>query len=404
MTLDIAQMYYNKIPESQKLEYKDYYFKEGKFNQLSDSNKSKLAKEISAFANAEGGTVVIGVGEDDKHNPISINDVGVNDESFEVWEQSFRQYISAKIKPVIYGIECHIQEVEGKVLIVIEVPDSISAPHAFNDGNKDSFHIRYGNTTNSMRLEELKIAFQSRELIEQKILTFRDDRLAKINSGEKTDGVDGKAMLVLHLIPEWSMNINSYVNLDRLKDNYKLDVFSPGRYEGSNRRSGYVSYNHEGLQISAFNVDNLLDSYTQTFYNGAIESVEIRMMNKASTRRSGGTTIWRWDQFEEYLVLKIKDFNDVLEEIGIPKPYYIFTTLLNVKGMISTYGDWEDVTPGGPLTSNIIKIVPAYFSVENTLPQALLPMVINLAHAFGFEYSSLYTREGKPNSDLFKED
>ena len=55
MTLDIAQMYYNKIPESQKLEYKDYYFKEGKFNQLSDSNKSKLAKEISAFANAEGG-------------------------------------------------------------------------------------------------------------------------------------------------------------------------------------------------------------------------------------------------------------------------------------------------------------------------------------------------------------
>ena len=403
MTLDIEQVYLNKLPESQKLEYKNYYFKDGKFNQLSDSNKNKLAKEITAFANAEGGSVIIGIGEDDNHNPTLIKHIGVDKNTFEIWEQSFRQYISSKIKPVIYGIECCIQEINGKFLIVIEVPKSLSAPHAFNDGNKDSFHIRYGNTTNAMRLEELKIAFQSRELIEQKILNFRDDRLAKINSGEKIDGIDGKAMLVLHLIPEWSMYLNSYVNLDGLKDVYKLDVFSPDRNEGSKRRSGNISYNSEGLQISAFNLDGLVDSYSQAFYNGSIESVEIRMMNKPSTSRYGVTTIWRWDLFEKYLVSKIKDFIDVLEEIGIPKPYYIFATLLNVKGMFSTYGDWEDVTPGGPLTSNIIKIVPAYFSVENTLPQALLPMATNLAHVFGFQYSSLYTQEGEPNSDLFKE-
>ncbi len=64
-----------------------------------------------------------------------------------------------------------------------------------------------------MRLEELRAAFQSRELIEQKILKFRDDRLSKIISGEKIDGVDRKSMLILHLIPEWSMSLNSYVNL-----------------------------------------------------------------------------------------------------------------------------------------------------------------------------------------------
>ncbi len=403
MVLDVEQVLLNKIPESQKLEYKDYYFKDGKFNQLSDNNKNKLAKEISSFANAEGGTIVIGVGEDDKHNPTSIKDVGVDEDSFEIWEQSFRQYISAKIKPVIYGIECNIQEVDGKILILIEVPDSLSVPHAFNDGNKDTFHIRYGNTTNAMRLEELKTAFQSRELIEQKILKFRDDRLSKIISGEKIDGVDGKAMLILHLIPEWSMCLNSYVNLDGLKDLYKLDVFSPERYKGSDMRAGYEAYNHEGLQISAFTQDNLINSYTQAFYNGAIESVEIRMMNKPSPAHPGGTIIYRWDRFEEYLVLKIKDFIDVLEEIGIPKPYYIFTTLLNAKGMSSVYGEWGDPTPGGPLKSNIIKIVPAYFSDDTILSQALLPMITNLAHVFGFKYSSLYNQEGELNSDLFKE-
>nr|WP_276934037.1 hypothetical protein [Globicatella sulfidifaciens] len=52
MVLNVAQVFLNNIPESQKLEYKDYYFKEGKFNQLSDNNKNKLAKEISSFANA----------------------------------------------------------------------------------------------------------------------------------------------------------------------------------------------------------------------------------------------------------------------------------------------------------------------------------------------------------------
>nr|WP_276934041.1 hypothetical protein [Globicatella sulfidifaciens] len=178
-----------------------------------------------------------------------------------------------------------------------------------------------------------------------------------------------------------------------MTDLYKLDVFSPERYNGSDRRAGYESYNHEGLQISDFTQDNLVNSYTQDFYNGVIESVEIRMINKPSPSHPGGTTIWRWDQFEEYLVLKIKDFIDALEDIGIPKPYYIFTTLLNAKGMSFVYGEWGSPTSGGPLKSKIIKIVPAYFSDDTTLSQALLPMITNLAHVFGFKYSSLYNQK-----------
>ncbi len=319
--MNISDFIENKIPESQNLEYKSYNFKNSKFSSLAEKSKNNFVKEITAFANSEGGTIIIGIDEDEHHNPTKTSDVGVNKDTFEMWEQSFRQYISAKIKPVIYNIECRIDQHQGSNLIIITIPKSILKPHAFDDGNKDTFHIRYGNTVNAMRLEELRTAFQSRELLEQRILNFRDERIAKLYSGEQIGELEDKSLLLLHIIPEWSMHLNNYINLKDLKDNYKLDVFSPSREVGSNNRVGQISYNHEGIRIKAEDFSNELMSYTQTFSNGVIESVEIRMMNYS---RNGTSTqkISRWDEFEKYLAYKIRELTSVLLDHGIAKPIY----------------------------------------------------------------------------------
>lgn len=393
--MKVIDLIENEIPESQTLEYKSYQFEDGKFSKLTDRDKNGLAKEITAFANSEGGTIVIGISEDGNHNPLEFKDTGVDESTFEMWEQSFRQYISAKIKPVLYGIECKLEKHQDSNIIIITVPKSLIKPHAFDDGNKDTFHIRYGNTVNVMRLEELRTSFQSRELIEQRILDFRDERIAKLYSGEQIGELGNNSAMLLHIIPEWSMYLNHHVNLTELKENYKLDVFSPTPSGNSVNRVGRAFYNHEGLRIEANDFEGELASYTQAFSNGIIESVEINLMNLPSRNNNSRTRIYQWNDFEQLLAIKLERFTKVLIDQGIPKPMYIFVSLVNVQGKFSIIGDLGVPTPSGPLTQNIIKITPGYLSSENTFSEAIYPLMTNLAHVFGLEKSLLYNAEGK---------
>ncbi len=81
---------------------------------------------------------------------------------------------------------------------------------------------------------------------------------------------------------------------------------------------------------------------------------------------------------------------------------YIFVSLVNVKGKISTFNDFDDQTPSGPLTQNIIKIVPGYITNENTFSEAIYPVMTNLAHVFGFEKSWLYSEKGEAINEMIK--
>lgn len=391
-----------KLPESQTLEYKDYTFEEGNFARLQDKNRMQLAKEICAFSNANGGKIIIGISEDDDSNPAEIKDVGVHEVTFETWEQSFRQYMTAKIKPIVHGLECELITYEGNNLVVISVPESIIKPHAFNDGNKDSFHIRYGNMINDMRLDDLRLAFQEKNIVENKLLRFRDERLSDIYSGDIAGQLGNKSVLVLHIIPEWSMKLNSYVDLRKFESNQLLDVFSPTSNGTSNLRRGTSSYNADGLLINYGYGDMPIMSYTQVFHNASIETIEVRMMNFSERTQSDENQkeyIFNWHNLEKILVGRVMDFIEILDNNEIPKPYYIFATLLNVKGKQALFS--YDVYPEVPITKDIVKSVPAFITDDETLSKALHPMITSLAHVFGFEYSSLYTREGEPVSDIF---
>lgn len=399
--MEIINIIENNIPEGQKLEFKQYVFEDGKFNRLVEKSKNNLVKEIIAFANSVGGTIIIGISEDEKHNPNDVIDIGVDNATFETWQQSFRQFISAKIKPVIHGIDLKLHNYEGKSLISISIPKSIMKPHAFDDGNKDSFFIRYGNTINSMRLEELRSAFHERDIIQSRVLNFKNERISKILSGEVMGPLEDDSLLVLHIIPDWSMGLNSYVNLKEFKEDYKIDVFSPSRDLNSKIRRGWSNFNYDGLRIFYGDQTGAIDSYTQVFYNGSLECVERRMMNAPTSHGNDETKIYRWDRMEVLLVEKIRDFIESLSDHELPKPYNIFLTLLNLNNKTAVGNSFGDSTPSGPITQTVIKIVPAYINEEVSLGEALFPLLTNLAHTFGYDYTSLYSNDGIPNPNVF---
>ena len=65
----------NKVFENKELEYKDYSFAGGK---MPDKQKDKFMKEIAAFANTSGGTIIIGMQEDENRLPIRLSGAGLS--------------------------------------------------------------------------------------------------------------------------------------------------------------------------------------------------------------------------------------------------------------------------------------------------------------------------------------
>lgn len=125
---DIVALISNRTQESIDLDYK-----ECDALALTDSKKNEVSKDVSAFANSAGGTIVYGVIED-KHVPLRL------DHGFDpnvISKEWLEQVISFRIKRTIDGVR--IKQIElsksnpGKVVYVVYVPQSTRAPHQASD-------------------------------------------------------------------------------------------------------------------------------------------------------------------------------------------------------------------------------------------------------------------------------
>jgi hypothetical protein len=114
----------NKIEENLNLEYKS----SGALGTQNDKT-SEISKDVSSFANSDGGYIIYGIAEDkiQKHLPSHIDPVSRTAFSKEWLEQ----IIHSKIRPRIEGIKVYPVEYDSDTLIyVIEIPKSDTAHQA----------------------------------------------------------------------------------------------------------------------------------------------------------------------------------------------------------------------------------------------------------------------------------
>jgi hypothetical protein len=126
---DILALIANGEKESLELDYKKC-----DSLQKTDGKKAEISKDVSAFANAAGGTLVYGI-EENGHVPTGI-DVGYDPNV--ITKEWLEQVINSTIHPRLERL--YINQVElpknrpGKVLYVVEIPQSIGrAPHQAAD-------------------------------------------------------------------------------------------------------------------------------------------------------------------------------------------------------------------------------------------------------------------------------
>lgn len=134
----------NEMEENVHLDYKD-----GKALKTDDKGKNEITKDVSSFANSDGGIIVYGLTEKD-HKPVSLSTFDGNAFTKERLEQ-----IISNIQPHIKGLKIYPIRLDGNVsqsIYVVWIPRSSNAPHMATD------HKYYKRTNfQSIAMEEYEV-------------------------------------------------------------------------------------------------------------------------------------------------------------------------------------------------------------------------------------------------------
>jgi hypothetical protein len=145
----------NKIPENLHLEYKSG-------RAINHSEVKEISKDVSAFANSDGGVLIYGVQEDrSTHLPVSID--GVDSKIFS--HEWIENIIKSNITPIIPDLKIEPIKITGKsnlVIYSILIPKSHRTPHQAKD---KKYYKRYNFKSEAMEDYEINDIRNRRQII-----------------------------------------------------------------------------------------------------------------------------------------------------------------------------------------------------------------------------------------------
>lgn len=142
----LNQLTANGVEENTELEYKA-----AAALQREDRKITEATKDVSAFANSNGGILIYGIRENQtaKHLPGCIDPV----DRKAITKEWLEQILNARIRPRIHGIKIHVVTIAGdQVVYVLEIPKGETAHQA--DDRK--YHRRHNFSVEAMYDAEIR--------------------------------------------------------------------------------------------------------------------------------------------------------------------------------------------------------------------------------------------------------
>lgn len=145
---DIYNLISNEVEENIHLDYK-----EARALGKEDPKKTEITKDVSAFANSDGGVIVYGISEA-SHKPKAISPI-----DGKTFTKEWLENVIQQIQPRIDGIKIFPIRVDGNIeksIYVVQIPRSASAPHMAKDHR---YYKRFNFESVPMEDYEVKDAF-----------------------------------------------------------------------------------------------------------------------------------------------------------------------------------------------------------------------------------------------------
>ena len=184
-------LYYLEIPQNAKDR-----------KALIAQGKCEFKSDVCAFANAEGGYLIIVI-SDDNGCASELCGIDIPDNDLDKFELDRRNDLMG-IQPRIPSIKFHFIKIEnGRYIVILYIRHDNFAPylHVENEKNYQVFK-RTGNRKTSMSYTELRNMFNQSLSLDKEIYNYRKDRIQYY--GEQTEEKNDiySRFLLLHIIPE----------------------------------------------------------------------------------------------------------------------------------------------------------------------------------------------------------
>jgi len=161
-----------KIKENNYLDYKSNLDKQ-------DRTKRELLKDIIAFANANGGTIVIGVDEPNDSRDIDAQVIGLQDA--EEWAQVLERIANSMIDPRISGLKFKVVKFKGgREILFLHIPPSLNRPHLFTFEKHSYFYMRHFESSIPMNIHEIRSSVMESYLSEERVQKYLEDKEQEI--------------------------------------------------------------------------------------------------------------------------------------------------------------------------------------------------------------------------------
>lgn len=153
---------------------------------------SEIAKDACGMANAQGGTILVGIKERRREGRGGVklavpnpDDVPGIPRDGKDWKARARDQVIARTRPPVVPEVKVLETPEDpeRVVIAIRIEESLDAPHEYNEGNSPQIPIRRADSTQSAGLDDVERLIyrrdRARDGVSREIdLRFFEDRLA----------------------------------------------------------------------------------------------------------------------------------------------------------------------------------------------------------------------------------
>ncbi len=301
-----------KVSERRTIEYKRDLPSE-----TYESKKDFLA-DVSSFANAKGGHIILGV-QEKNGLPIAISGISCDDPDREVLR--LENLLRDGIEPRLQGVSVKgILLSSGSYAFILRVPRSWSKPHVVNYSGHWRFYSRNSVGKYPLDNSEVRSAFLQSGTLVEKIRLFRDERLGSIITAQTPARLVPGGRTILHLIPYTAFETGTSFPLEVVANN--PSVLKPITGPITN-----IRYNFDGLLSTSSIKDGISRGYVQLFRNGIIEAVDSSL-----TQMRDNKGFIPGYAFEKALIDSVNIYLDGQKQITVSPPIIIFISLTGVSG------------------------------------------------------------------------
>ncbi|MBE7123960.1 helix-turn-helix domain-containing protein [Bacillus cereus] len=319
-------------------------------NNIGGDYRREFCKDIVAFANTEGGTLIYGIEEIGDSQP---NIVGVEIPDIDTFLQQATNIIRTNIEPTLYDFKFNPIPIgeENKYVLCIDIPKSWAGPHAVKVGECTyRFYTRVNTSNVGLNIPGIQNSFLSNEDLTNRIRSFHKERNQQILAKENALPIEGP-FLSLHLIPRQAFTSQTQIDLQRVAGSSTLlsPIFAGG-YD--------FRYNLDGFMYYA-GPEETNRTYNQIFRNGIMEIVTNRYISMHN---------YNTDYIPGYEVIKelisaLPKYMEFYKNIGINAPIYGFLSFYNVKSH-KIYTETAGLSPS-EITHHYINLPEFIIATEN---------------------------------------